>query len=85
MYNKAYKIRVVFIFLMLVIVLLVSWLAVEPSERLVCTLVHGWTRSERTLTVPRRLMWHSDIQTTLNIYGDVVACVGIGQPTELRW
>jgi len=51
----------------------------------VCTLVHGWTRSERTLTVPRRLMWHSDIQTTLNIYGDVVACVGIGQPTELRW
>jgi len=30
-------------------------------------------------------MWHSDIQITLNIYGDVVACVGIGQPTELRW
>jgi hypothetical protein len=47
MYNKAYKIRVIFIFLLLVIVLLVSWLAVEPSERLVCTLVHGWTRSER--------------------------------------
>jgi len=47
MYNKAYKTRVVFIFLLLVIVLLVSWLAVEPSERLVCTLVHGWTRSER--------------------------------------
>lgn len=37
------------------------------------------------LTVQQRLMWHSDIQTSLNIYGDVVDCLGIGQPTELRW
>ncbi len=32
----------------------------------------GWTQWEPPLPFSRRLMRHSDIRTTLNIYGDVV-------------
>ena len=35
-------------------------------------IVPGWTQWEPPIAVQQKLMRHSDIRTTLNIYGDVV-------------
>jgi hypothetical protein len=44
------------------------------SERThsVTAIVRGWTRWERAIAVQQKLIRHSDMRTTLNVYGDVV-------------